>query len=70
MKRNRGKPFSGNLENIDLLLEELKGVNGKELAIKLFEILKQQKKTKEKKKEYNQRILNESLLTLDLDLSN
>jgi len=61
--------FLENLENIDLLLEELKGVDGKELAIKLFEILKQKKKTREKKKEYNQRILNESLLELNLDLS-
>jgi len=37
--------FLENLENIDSVLEELKGVNGKELAIKLFEILKQQKKS-------------------------
>jgi len=36
--------FLENLENIDSVLEELKGVNGKELAIKLFEILKQKRK--------------------------
>lgn len=56
-----------NIDNIHLQVKGLTSTEGKELAGRLLKILRQNKKTNEKRGEYDLRILNESLAVLGLD---
>ncbi len=56
-----------NIANITVPLKELKNIEGTELAGRLLKIIRQNPKPNEKKGEYNNRILNESLAILGLE---
>ncbi len=56
-----------NTVNIDVQEEQLKDKQGADLALNLLNILRKGQKTNEKKSDYSQRILDESLDLLDLE---
>lgn len=56
-----------NISNLKIPLKELKGGGGVDLASKLLKIIRQNPKPNEKKGEYNDRILKESLTVLGLE---
>jgi len=58
-----------NINNINLKIETLKDRKGAELAIKLMSIIRESPKTNEKKSNYNNRILNDSLRLFNMEES-
>jgi hypothetical protein len=58
-----------NISNIEVSSKELKNNEWAELAIRLLKTIRQNPKPNEKKLDYNNRILKESLNVLDLEES-